>query len=311
MTLIQYLSDTGNFPGTATDISTYTLKLGVELALDDIENNFPNTQVALILFSRPNYGGEPVDGGQFSKALMPMTNDYDALKNALWYPPGTVPGQRIRPWEATAAIVPRAHGDYNGNTASYYSFMVAHNELSRATGAQAIGAGGLGRAGTDRLVIFETDGMANVGGPSLPYFNFSGPGQSYYSLNQNISGAITVSPIVSGGDPTATCMETVNRLVSLESVGGMSRPNSPVTIQCLAFGALFEAGASPPTSIVDLLQSISTAGHSVFPSTSSDPVNGYKWITGDLDTRKEKMRQAVLKAIRSTVRVALVPNTPP
>src|SRR5205807_1511323 len=66
MTLIQYLSDTGLNPGTAQDISMSLAKLGVNGALQDIQNNHPNDLVSMILFSRPQYSNDPPGTGAFN-----------------------------------------------------------------------------------------------------------------------------------------------------------------------------------------------------------------------------------------------------
>lgn len=314
MTMVQYLSDTGNLPGTATDISMYSLKLGVQLGLQDIQLNYPNTKVALIPFNRPRFNGEPQEAGRFSTALVPMGDDYTALISALWYAPGTAHGATIRPWDPLAALAPRAYGDYTGNTATYYGFMVAHNEFSSSPTARTYGIGGHGRKGTDRLVIFETDGMANVAGPSAGVFQSA---ETYYdvrsSVDANGNSVANVSP--DGSSAKSRVLEVVNRMVAQEldtaNGPGFARPNQAVTIHTLAFGAVFESNSAEKPQAVDLLQSVSALGGTTFPDSDTDPVNGYKWIIGDLTARKEKMREAVLKCMRSGVRVALVPNTLP
>jgi hypothetical protein len=315
MTLIQYLSDTGNLPGTATDISVHSLKLGIQAAFQDIKLNYPNTRVALAMFARPRFNGEPADAGRFSTALVSMTSDYTLLTNALWYPVGVPAGSFVRPWDPATEKLARAYGDYTGNTSSYYGFMVCHNELSSSQTARDLGIGGRGREGTDRLVIFETDGMANVSGPTDSLFE---PGESYYNLQHTVVNGITQSPVLNGNNGSWTAcqnavLNVVDRLVADESDftngPGFGRPNSPVTIHCLAFGALFEPGSQQDNSdVVGLLQAVSARGNTVFPASSTDPENGYKWIVGSLDERKERLRQSVLKCMRSGVRVALVPN---
>ncbi len=67
MTMIQYMLDTGLLPGTAQNISMVTAKLGIQGALQDIQNNHPNDQVSLIMFSRPQFSGDPANMGQFSQ----------------------------------------------------------------------------------------------------------------------------------------------------------------------------------------------------------------------------------------------------
>ena len=318
MTLIQYLSDTGNLPGTSTDISVHSLKLGIQAAMQDIKLNYPNTRVSLAMFNRPRFNGEPAEAGRFSKALVSMSNDYDELIQALWYPVGTVAGQTVRPWDPAIENLARAHGDYMANTTSYYGMMVCHNELSSSQTLRSLGIGGNGREGSDRLVIFETDGMANVSGLTSPHFNSA---ESYYNLVHTVSNGVTQSPVddANNGNFTActnSVMSVVNRMVAEEgdtSAGpGFARANQPVTIHCLAFGAIFEPDAdSDNTNLINMLQQVSAAGNTVFPSNSTDPDNGYKWIVGTLEERKQRLRTAIMKCMRSGVRVALVPNVNP
>ena len=66
----------------------------------------------------------------------------------------------------------------------------------------------------------------------------------------------------------------------------------PVTIQCLAFGGIFETPSSTLTSSVNLLQQISAVGGTVFPSSASDPTNGFKWCIGTIDQRQTRLVQA-------------------
>ena len=58
MTMIQYLSDTGNLPGTSHDISIYPMKTGIGGALQDIQNNHPNDLVAMVPFNRPQFAND-------------------------------------------------------------------------------------------------------------------------------------------------------------------------------------------------------------------------------------------------------------
>ena len=111
-TMIQYMLDTGLLPGTAQDISMIAAKLGIQGALQDIQNNHPNDLVSLIMFSRPGFSGEPTSAGQFSQPQVLLTNNYTNLINALWYPPNSGTND-VRPWDANGLQTPRAHGDYD------------------------------------------------------------------------------------------------------------------------------------------------------------------------------------------------------
>ena len=80
--------------------------------------------------------------------------------NSLWYPPNSTTAD-VRPWDTNGDLTPRAHGDYCSNTATSYGLMLAYNQLSGNTALQSAGMGGYGRKGAQRLVILETDGLAN------------------------------------------------------------------------------------------------------------------------------------------------------
>jgi len=54
------------------------------------------------------------------------------------------------------------------------------------------------------------------------------------------------------------------------------------------------------------LQEISTIGGTTFPSSSTDPVNGYKWCIGTIDQRRQKLKQAFLNILDSSVPVSLI-----
>src|SRR5262249_35075162 len=144
MTMIQYMMDTGILPGTSHDISMVAAKLGVAGALQDIQNNHPNDLVSLIMFSRPPYSGEAVATGAFGTAQVSLTGNYTKLINALWYPPNSSTSD-VRPWDANGMSTPRAHGDFDANTATDYGFMLAYNQFSCNQSLVGSGDGGLGR----------------------------------------------------------------------------------------------------------------------------------------------------------------------
>ena len=86
----------------------------------------------------------------------------------------------MRPWGASDAYTPRAHGDYVACTATSYGLMLAYNQLSGNAGLRNLGTGGGGRKGAQRLVILETDGMANQA--TSAGFTNAGPYDSFYSV---------------------------------------------------------------------------------------------------------------------------------
>jgi Flp pilus assembly protein TadG len=305
MTMIQYMLDTGILPGTAQDISMIAAKLGMQGAFQDIQNNHPNDLVSLILFSRPQFSGDPANMGQFSQPQIVSTNDYTNLINALWYPPNSGTND-VRPWDPNGMQTPRAHGDYDSNTATSYGLMLAYNQFSSAPTLQTNNIGGWGRKGARKLVVLETDGMANVA--STVGTTNNGAYNSYY----NTPPVATISASGNNADTDAINVATViTSLTSSNSpIPGFATTTDKVTIQCIVFGAIFEPDASGPdqADAVSLMQSISTLGGTVFPSSSSDPTNGYKWCIGTLAQRQAKLQTAMTTVIDNDISIILVPN---
>ncbi len=301
MTMIQYMSDTGLLPGTTHDISMVAAKLGVDGALQDVKINHPNDLVSLIMFSRPPFSGEPSEVGQFGIPQVPMTNDCTALTNALWFPPNSSTGD-VRPWDPNGMQTPRAHGDYNANTATDYGFMLAYNQLSSNPSLVSSGVGGLGRKGAHKIVILETDGMANQA--SSVSFTNAGAYQSYYKVGS--FGTATTS----GADPASSCLAVAQRICALDTASppGYAQPQRPVEIDCIAFGAVFEStsSGSEQANAISFLQSLSSVGGTTFPSSASDPDNGYKWCIGTLSERQAKLEQAFTKILDETESIILI-----
>ncbi len=305
LTMIQFMSDTGLNPGTAKDISMSVAKLGINGALVDIQNNHPNDLVSMILFSRPQYSNDPAGTGSFNNVQYALSRDYQNMINSLWYPPNSSTAD-VLPWDANGLQTPRAHADYNANTATSYGFMLAYNQMSSnpalsSTIVNGQPAGGLGRKGAQRILILETDGMANEDSVVVNGFANNGPNQSYYHIlpGDTVNGAgfsqdallqvVQAICNLADGTPGTTPGYSNN-----PGYPGYATSAKPVLIHTLAFGVVFEpdAGGSEAASAVSLLQQISSIGGTIFPSSSSDPDNGYKWIIGNLSQRQTKLQQA-------------------
>jgi hypothetical protein len=183
--------------------------------------------------------------------------------------------------------------------------MLAYNQLSGNTALQSASKGGYGRKGAQRLVILETDGLANVA--TTAGVTSAGSYKSYYNIGTGNSYSS------SGTDPNADAINVANQICALyndSSYGlpGFSTTAKPVTIQCIAFGAIYEptTPAAFNAAGISLLQSISTIGGSTFPGSASDPTNGYKWCIGTLSQRQTKLQQAFTKILEGSVPIVLV-----
>lgn len=302
MTMVQYLLDVGILPGTAHDISMYSAKLGIGGAIEEIKNNHPNDLVSLIPFNRPRYHNE--QAGAFNQAHVPLSRDYDAMQDALWFPPNSG-GADVRPWDADGQKTPRAFGDFTSNTGTQHGFMLAYNQFTSSSDVRAQAAGGWGRKGTQRLVILESDGMANVNTRPDSEFHNAGANRSYYRI-------LPGDTIQSGSYVEADMLDVVRKICAMETDSllgpGYTTPRRRVKIHTIAFGAIFEptAEGSDQSGAVDLFQKISQIGLTSFPASSADPYDGYKWCIGTLDERKDRLRAAFARVMDDGVSVTLI-----
>ena len=151
------------WPGTCHESPLYACKLGIQAALTDIENNHPNNDVSLILFSTPRSSSGENDDTRFNRVRVGLSQNYSNMNDSLWYPPATVGNSSatVTPYDSNNIEVPRA----TGGTCYAYSLMLAYNQFSGNTslvnysvGQPAGDAGGNGRQGAQKIIIFETDG---------------------------------------------------------------------------------------------------------------------------------------------------------
>jgi Flp pilus assembly protein TadG len=311
MTMIQFMSDTGIFPGVTTDISMLPAKLGIQGALTDIQNNHPNDQVTMLMFSRPHYNGEPTEQGQFTYPVNGLSNNYTSMINSLWYPPNSSTSD-VTPWDSNGLNTPHGHGDYDANTATSYGLMLAYNQFSSSSVLSSSGqGGGLGRKGAQRLLILETDGMANQASTVAFQNSVTNGGNptnnSYFNIGGNNASA-------SSADPAQDAINAATKICALttdQTNGpGFATHTKPVIVHCIAFGALFEPDASGTdgTSAMTLLQNLSAIGGTGFPSSVTDTSSPYyyKICIGTLAQRQAKLQAAFTTIMDDGIAIIMV-----
>ena len=312
MTMIQFMADTGLLPGITTDVSMLPAKLGIQGALTDIQNNHPNDMVSMLMFNRPHYSGEPSEAGAFTLPVNSLSRDYTGMINSLWFPPNSSSAD-VTPWDANGVNTPRAHGDYDANTATSYGLMLAYNQFSSSTVLQSSGqGGGLGRKGAQRLLILETDGMANQASTvtfvSSVTSGSNPTNNSYYDVGGDKASA-------SGSDPIADAVAVATKMCALTTDNvngpGFATATKPVVIHCIAFGALFEPdanGAAGGNQAMSLLQQISTVGGTGFPTSVTDTSSPYyyKLCIGTLAERQSSLQTAFTKIMDDGISIILV-----
>lgn len=322
MTLVDYL---GNYnanqfwwPGNVPEAQSWSCKVGIQTVIDDIKKNHPNDFVGMTFFSSPKYSRTDTSG-QHNRAVVPLGRNYQMLKDSLWFPPSTIVAgvTEITPWDADFQNVPRA----KGGTSPGMSFMISYNLLSSSVSnlrtycdpqPQYYGlAGGLGRKGAARMIIFETDGapntraVASVGGSGA---------NSYYQVRikkpDDITDASNTEFPTGGTYADADVFAVVTQICKLDTDGppGYSTKRKPAQIYCIGYGTLFDpANSSDPDQIdaLNFFQMIQYIGNT---STNTDGASfpATQLIFGTHDERVNRMRQAFTNIMQGGVQVSLI-----
>lgn len=325
MTMVDFLGTYNRnrfwWPGTCHESPTWQCKLGIQAAIRDIKNNHPNDYVSLVFFSHPVASdGSFAATGRFNRVRAPMGQDYDRLMKSLWYPLYVLDnaGSEISPYDNGNSRSIRQVPNAQGGTCYAMGLMLAYNQFSSANvlrtyntseGAPVGDAGGLGRRGSSKLLIFETDGVPTFSASAA--FTHSGLANSFYHVRAPDEFPSGVSNYGSDATiPTAQAYDIVDQLTALEVDGGYSTARKPVIIQCLGFGALFEPTNAGPEQEAALarLQEMQyrggmAGGEQVSPET---PLPSYKRIVGDSDTRIQKLKEALIKIMQDGVQISLI-----
>src|SRR5262249_18329432 len=216
------------WPGTCHEAPMYACKLGVRAALTDIKNNHPNDLVSLIMFSTPKTSSTDTFA-RFNRVRVGLGRDYSDMQEALWYPPATIGNANatVTPYDSRNVEIPRAFG----GTCYSYPLMLAYNQFSGNTSLQTYStgqptgdAGGMGRKGAQKVIIFETDGAPNT--TSNASLTSLGPYNSYYNIRYNYSnpgGSEYPNSVGSYGnlDPTVTTqiLNVCNQICASDTAG--------------------------------------------------------------------------------------------
>ncbi len=329
MTLVDFLGNynmgirSGNtaywwLPGTAHEYPLYACKVGIRAALQDIERNHPNDYVSLIFFSVPMYNSTAWRNGyRFNRVRSPLGRNYSRMIDMLWFPPYTIenPGTEINMYDAYNNLeVPRAQG----GTCYAMGLMLAYNQFSNHPSLKTFNpppappgdAGGLGRRGAQKIIIFETDGEPNV--TATASFVNAGAHNSYYRIrfNSSVPSASEFPSIASysDNDPTVTShvYSICRQLAALETDNppGYSTRRKPLLIHCIGFGQVFSPLNPSRNMAIATLAQMETIGN-VPPDQRIDAVS-WKIIDGSDDEIAERLRTAIMRILQDGRQVSLI-----
>jgi hypothetical protein len=358
MTMIDFLGNMNRnrhwLPGVSYEAPMWQCKMGVQAAIRDTMNNHPNDQITLIAFSRPSgrgpeSTGQPPGTGAFQQgfynvARSPLGRNYNQMIDSIWWPtrffdPADPQYQQAtHVYEAGNNLVPRAVS----GTCYAMALMMAYNQFaigatestlrtySQIPSAYGI-AGGLGRRGAQKIVVFETDGacLSAAYTQLSDIFQYAGPYNSYFririrNINDGNSNSMNEFPnyVVGGPVPPPTGVDTLPMIQAKEvaqvlcnpdnhpSYPGFSLIRRPALIHCLAFGSLFDPANNSSTAVnyrnnaLGLLQYMQYIGN--VQANPTTPLETYKRIYGDGPTKIAAMKQAFTRILQDGYSVSLI-----
>ncbi|MBX9680569.1 MAG: hypothetical protein K2X38_17575 [Gemmataceae bacterium] len=320
MTWVDWLGNynTSNFmwPGNVHEAQAWACKVGIQTAIDDIQKNSPNDFIGMTFFSTPSYSA--AGGGRHNRAIVPLGRNYQQLKDSLWFPPTTVTGTatEITPYDADFNQVPRA----NGGTAPGMGFMISFNQLSSSVDNLRLyatpttiyrgNAGGLGRKGAQRIIIFETDGAPNTAATA----NFVNSGKdSYYQVRikepSDLSSGSNVEWPSGPGYSNNDVYNVVKQVCALDTANppGHSTVRKPVEVYPIGYGSTFDPAnpTSAQTAALGFMQNVAYYGNTA-SDTSGSSFPDWARIYGTNDQRVSRMQAAFTKIMQSGVQVTLI-----
>jgi hypothetical protein len=297
------------WPGTCHEAPMYACKLGIRAALTDVALNHPNDLVSLITFSVPATSAS--SGNRFNRARVGLSRDYNRMQEALWYPPSTLgTNNTIRPYDADNLEVPRAMGGtcYSMGLMLAYNQFSANSTLVNYNTAQPAGdAGGNGRRGAQKIVIFETDGMPNTLASAT--LQNGGTANSYYRIRYNSAspgGSEYPTGVSSTSDNASTVTTQIFNLCTqiaasdTASPPGHSTTSKKALIHCIGFGPVFAPSSSTRASAITTLNQMQLNGN------VTDGMPNYKLIYGTESQIAAQLQQAFTQIMQSGVQVSLI-----
>jgi len=298
------------WPGTCHESPMYACKLGIRAALDDIRTNHPNNHVGLMFFSHPK--GSAGGDGRFNRPRVGLGRNYTRMQEALWYPPSTLGSANatIRPYDSENEEVPRAMGGtcYSMGLMQAYNQFSGHSSLGSFNPSEPSGdAGGNGRRGAQKVIIFETDGMPTHTASAT--FTNNGGHQSYYRVrfkSGGASGSEYPSSVSGYSENNSTVTSQIYSLCSqlaaneTASPPGYSTPSKKVLIHCIGFGPVFAPNSDKRAGALATLREMQTRGN------VTDNMPEYKVIYGTETEMISRMQQAFTQILQDGVQVALV-----
>ncbi|HZW30358.1 MAG TPA: hypothetical protein VFF52_06585, partial [Isosphaeraceae bacterium] len=312
-------------PGDSYEAPIYPAKQAYEAAISTMQNNHPNDWFTIVPYSWPRSSAR-AGFGRFNCVRCPMGTNYNYGTSALIAPFSTINADgspnltEVTPYDpdpATGSIpssnfvdAPRADGD----TCFAMALMLCYNQFAVTPTSDSTlrtfvtnspitfpagMAGGMGRKGAQKVVIFETDGLANtsataslVNAGSYKYYKIR------YDMNRPSSSEYPSIGVSTINDPTV--LSQVYSLVQqLTSDYGTAR--NPFRLYAVGFGPVFQ-GSNASAALRTLQTMQYYAGTQ---SSASTPLASNQIVTGTDAQMSSNMIATFTSILQNGVQIAL------
>ncbi|HEY1377428.1 MAG TPA: pilus assembly protein TadG-related protein [Gemmataceae bacterium] len=326
MTMVDFISNFNQArfwaPGDCHEAPLYACKLAVRAALTDAQNNHPNDYMSLVLFSYPktsasdasNYYGQP----RFNAPRVPLGTNYPLMTASLWFPPSTLNADgtnnlsMVTPYDAGNDEVPRAAGV----TCYAMPLMLAYNQFRYTTTSDTTLrrwvtpsttvpeglAGGMGRKGAQKMVIFMTDGAPNTKATAALS---TATNPKYYPVRYNAANqAGSEYPAVTYvGDNDSGVLAEINGIID-QLKADNSTARRPFRLHAIGFGPVFDASNPDQAACLATLQSMQYHGNT--QASASTPLDSFKLATGTDAQVMTKLQTAITTIMQGSIQIVLL-----
>jgi hypothetical protein len=313
-------------PGDGYDAPTYTAKEAYKAAISTMQNEHPNDWVTLVPYSMPRTSAT-VAWGRHNNVSCPLGTNYNYASSALLFPFSTINADgspnstEITPYDPDPATGLVFSANFvetarpNGPTCFAMALMLAYNQFAVTPASDSTlrtfvssspitfpttMAGGMGRKGSQKVVIFETDGLADC----MASANLVNAGTyNYYKIRYDMNKpnsseypSVTQTNINDSG----TLSQVYTLVQQLASTYSSAR--NPFRLYTLGFGPVFQGTlASEALSTLQTMQYYAGT-----QSSASTPLAASQIVTGTDAQMSANMVNAFTSILESGVQIALI-----
>lgn len=312
-------------PGDSYEAPIYSARQAFNAAIATMKANHPNDYFTLALYARPR--SSAVDKyNRFNCVHCPLGVNYDYAKAGLFFPfstfdsTGTCNNTEISPYDSdpTTNLVPSsAFSDVpraRGGTCFAMALMLCYNQFAVTPTSDTTlrtyvtstpiqfptgMAGGLGRKGAQKMIIFETDGIPEcrataslVNAGSYSYYPVR------YDMNKPTTSEYPTVLETMNGD-SAVYNQIYNLIDQLNTTYGSTR--NPFKLYTIGFGPVF-SGVDRNAALT-VLQNMQYHGNT--QSNASTALTSSQIITGTDSQMSANLVSAYTAILQSGVQIAL------